>query len=42
MTREEIEQYVWKFLSGKGLANEVCSAIMGNIEAESEFNHDLV
>lgn len=42
MTREEIEQYVWNFLSGKQLADEVCSAIMGNIEAESEFNPDLV
>lgn len=42
MTREEIEQFVWNFLSGKGLADEVCSAIMGNIEAESEFNPDLI
>ena len=42
MTREEIEKYVWDFLKSKNLADEVCSAIMGNIEAESEFNPSLV
>lgn len=42
MTREEIEQYVWNYLKGKNLADEVCAAIMGNIEAESEFNPTLV
>ncbi|UWG06247.1 MAG: tail lysozyme [Bacteriophage sp.] len=42
MTREEIEQYVWDYLKNKNLADEVISEIMGNIEAESEFNPDLV
>ena len=42
MTREEIENYVWNFLKGKNLADEVCAEIMGNIEAESEFNPSLV
>lgn len=42
MTREEIESYVWNYLKNKGLADEVCSEIMGNIEAESEFNPNLV
>lgn len=42
MTREEIEQYVWNYLKGKNLADEVCAAIMGNIEAESEFNPSLI
>lgn len=42
MTREEIEQKVWNFLKSKNLADEVCAEIMGNIEAESEFNPDLV
>lgn len=42
MTREEIEDYVWNFLKSKNLADEVCAEIMGNIEAESEFNPSLV
>ncbi|MDD6760859.1 MAG: phage tail tip lysozyme [Turicibacter sp.] len=42
MTREEIEQYTWNYLKNKGLADEVVSEIMGNIEGESSFNPDLV
>ena len=42
MTREEIEQKVWNFLKSKNLADAVCAEIMGNIEAESEFNPSLV
>ena len=42
MTRDEIESYVWNFLKSKNIADEVASAIMGNIEAESEFNPSLI
>lgn len=42
MTKEEIEKYTWDFLKSKQLADEVSSAIMGNIEAESEFDPNLV
>lgn len=42
MTKEEIEKYTWNFLKSKHLADEVSASIMGNIEAESEFNPNLV
>ena len=42
LTREEIEEYVWKFFRGKGLGEKAVSAIMGNVEAESEFDPNLV
>lgn len=42
MTREEIERATWNFLRSKGLSELSTSAIMGNIEAESEFDPSLV
>ena len=41
-TREDIEKQTWSFLRGKGLPEKSCAAVMGNIEAESEFNPSLV
>ncbi|WP_455794251.1 phage protein [Clostridium butyricum] len=37
-----VEETVWKFLRGKGLPEKSCAAVMGNIEAESEFNEKLI
>lgn len=37
-----VEETVWKFLRGKGLPEKSCAAVMGNIEAESEFNESLI
>lgn len=37
-----IEQTVWSFLKGKGLPEKSVAAVMGNIEAESEFNESLI
>lgn len=37
-----IEQTVWSFLTSKGLNEKSAAAIMGNIEAESEFNENLI
>lgn len=42
MTREEIERATWNFLRSKGLTEYSTSAVMGNIEAESEFDPSLV
>ena len=41
-TREEIEKQVWGFLKSKGLPENSIAAVMGNIEAESEFNPSLI
>jgi hypothetical protein len=38
MTREEIERATWNFLRSKGLSELSTSAVMGNIEAESDFD----
>lgn len=37
-----VEETVWKFLRGKGLPEKSVAAVMGNIEAESEFNESLI
>lgn len=37
-----IQQTVWGFLRGKGLPEKSVAAVMGNIEAESEFNESLI
>lgn len=42
MTRAEIEQATWNFLRSKGLPEKSTGAVMGNIEAESEFDPALV
>jgi len=42
MTRAEIEQATWSFLRSKGLPEKSSAAVMGNIEAESEFSPSLV
>lgn len=42
MTRDEIERATWDFLRNRGLSELSVAAIMGNIEAESEFDPNLV
>lgn len=42
MTREEIEQATWDFLRSKGLPELSTAAAMGNIEAESDFDPNLI
>ncbi|CUU51214.1 phage tail tip lysozyme [Clostridium beijerinckii] len=42
MTREEIEQTTWDYLRSQGLPELSCAAVMGNIEAESEFDPNLI
>ena len=42
MNKEEICQYVWNFLRGNNLPLFSISAVMGNIDAESEFNPSLI
>lgn len=37
-----IEETVWTFFIHKGLGEKSVAAIMGNIEAESEFNENLI
>ena len=42
MTREEIERATWNFLRSNGLNEKSTASVMGNIEAESEFDPSLV
>lgn len=42
MTREEIERATWDFLRSKGLSEKSTAAVMGNIEAESDFDPSQV
>lgn len=42
MTISEIKQYVYDFLYDKGVPHITICAIMGNIEAESGFDPDIV
>jgi hypothetical protein len=42
MTREEIEQATWDYLRSQGLPELSTAAAMGNIEAESEFDPNLI
>lgn len=42
MTKEEIQQYVYDFLIGKGLPHVSVCAVMGNITAESGWNPDVI
>lgn len=42
MNREELEQYTWDFLMEHDLPEYSAAAVMGNIEAESEFDPNLV
>jgi len=42
MTKNEIELNVWNYLRSKGLSEKTSASIMGNIEAESEFDPSLV
>lgn len=37
-----IQQTVWSFLRGKGLPEKSCSAVLGNIQAESEFDETKI
>ncbi|WP_460289930.1 phage protein [Clostridium sp. CTA-6] len=37
-----VEKTVWSFLRAKGLPEQSVAAVMGNIEAESEFNIKLI
>jgi hypothetical protein len=38
MTREENERATWDFLRSKGLSEKSTASVMGNIEAESDFD----
>ena len=42
MNRQEIEKTVFDFLTTKGLPDISAAAVMGNIEAESEFDPQLI
>lgn len=42
MGRTENETTVWRFLRGKGLPEKSVAAVMGNIDAESGFDHNKV
>jgi hypothetical protein len=42
MTREEIEQATWDYLRSQGLPELSTAATMGNIEAESDFDPNLI
>ena len=42
MNRQEIEKTVFDFLTTKGLPDISAAAVMGNIEAESEFDPSLI
>ena len=42
MTREELEEYVWKFFRGKGLPEKSVAGLMGNADAESDFDPNCV
>jgi N-acetylmuramoyl-L-alanine amidase len=42
MTREEIEKKCWDFFRSNGFPEVSVGAIMGNIEAESEFDPNLI
>lgn len=42
MRKISIEEQVWKFLRGKGLPEKFVAAIIGNIQAESEFDIEKI
>lgn len=39
---DSIQEKVWNFLRDKGLTNEQAAGVMGNIQAESSFNPDVI